>query len=293
MILIAEVESRRMPYRGVVAAGHELTVRAAEIMFRTGGNAFDAILAAHLAACTAEPVLASLGGGGFMIAKPDGGEPVVYDFFVQTRPRKRPASELSFRPILANFGTAQQQFHIGQGTIATPGSVKGIFQIHRDLGSLPITEIAAPAIQYARDGVTLNPTQAYVFRITRPIFLATADECRKRARSFASRNWRAPSSDSRSKASKCLPRRDCSRHRRSVPRAGRTADAGRSGVLPDCQAPPLVAEYRGARVMTNPPPSSGGVLIAFALELLKASLPTAVEFGTFKGTFKPLLPSSA
>ncbi len=164
-----------MPVRGVIAGGHEVTVEAAEAMLRDGGNAYDAVLAAHLAACAAEPVLASLGGGGFLIAQPHNGQPVVYDFFVQTPQRKRPTTELSFRPIFANFGTAQQQFHIGQGTVATPGSMKGICQIHRDLGTLPLTAIAAPAIHYARHGVSLNPIQAYIFRIVSPILMATPE----------------------------------------------------------------------------------------------------------------------
>ena len=138
-----------MPYRGVVAAGHEITVAAAETMLRNGGNAFDAILAAHLAACVAEPVLSSLGGGGFLLARPQAGEPVVYDFFVQTPRHKRCLPELEFRPIMANFGPTQQQFHIGQGTIATPGAVKGICRIHRELATLPLSEIAAPAIHSA------------------------------------------------------------------------------------------------------------------------------------------------
>ncbi|MCA9186373.1 MAG: gamma-glutamyltransferase [Planctomycetales bacterium] len=56
-------------HRGVIAAGHERTVQAAERMLRAGGNAFDAVLAAHFVACVVEPVLASLAGGGFLIAK--------------------------------------------------------------------------------------------------------------------------------------------------------------------------------------------------------------------------------
>ena len=50
--------------QGVVAAGHEVTARAARDILAEDGNAFDAVLAAMLAACVAEPVLASLGGGG-------------------------------------------------------------------------------------------------------------------------------------------------------------------------------------------------------------------------------------
>ncbi len=76
-----------MAIKGVIAAGHELTVQAAEETLRDGGNAFDAVLAAHFAACVVEPVLASLGGGGFLLAQKPGSHPLVYDFFVHT-PRR-------------------------------------------------------------------------------------------------------------------------------------------------------------------------------------------------------------
>ena len=51
---------------GVIAAGHTVTAEAAEHMLRAGGNAYDAVLAGMCAACAAEPVLASPGGGGFL-----------------------------------------------------------------------------------------------------------------------------------------------------------------------------------------------------------------------------------
>src|SRR3712207_5077571 len=114
--------------RGVIAAGHELTAQAAEMVLREGGNAFDAIVAAHFAACAAEPVLASLGGGGFLMARPAGARPVVFDFFVHTPQRKRSLEALDLQAIEIDFGTARQTFHIGRATIATPGSIKGMFE---------------------------------------------------------------------------------------------------------------------------------------------------------------------
>ncbi len=63
--------------RGAVAAGHLETVRATAITLGEGGNAFDAALAAMTAACVAEPELSSLGGGGFMLARPVDGKVVL------------------------------------------------------------------------------------------------------------------------------------------------------------------------------------------------------------------------
>ena len=96
-----------------VACGHEVTAAAAREVLEDGGNAFDAAIAAACAACVAEPVLCSLGGGGYLLASPAGGEALAYDFFVDTPRHKRPAAELDLYPIDADFGPTTQQFHIG------------------------------------------------------------------------------------------------------------------------------------------------------------------------------------
>ncbi len=143
--------------RGVVAAGHTLTAEAAAEVLRAGGNAYDAVLAALMVACVAEPVLCSPGGGGFLLARPAAGKPRVYDFFVQTPATRQPEANLDFRPILADFGAVTQEFHIGLGTVAVPGLVRGLFDIHRNLGTLPMGEIVAQAVSHARNGVTSTP----------------------------------------------------------------------------------------------------------------------------------------
>ncbi len=158
---------------GVVAAGHEETARAAEIILQAGGNAYDAAVAAHAAACCAEPVLSSLGGGGFLLAHTADHNELVYDFFVQTPKKKVPQSAESFYPIDADFGGTTQEFHIGAGSVATPGTVAGLFAVHRDLCTIPMKTILEPAIALAKNGLTVTPFQSYLFDVVHPIFLAT------------------------------------------------------------------------------------------------------------------------
>ena len=117
-----------MKKHGAVAAGHEVTARAAARVLDDGGNAFDAVVAAMWAACVAEPVLASLGGGGFVMARPAGEPPRLYDFFVETPLEKRSREDLEFESRLATFaGGVTQEFHAGYGSVATPGVVAGLF----------------------------------------------------------------------------------------------------------------------------------------------------------------------
>ena len=157
---------------GVVAAGHEVTAKAAEEILRAGGNAYDAILAALCASTVAEPVLSSIGGGGFLLAAPHGEKPVVYDFFTQTPCQVRPESEMDFYGIHADFGTVTQEFHIGRASLGVPGVVKGVFDVHRDLGSMPLPDVFAPAIQFAKEGVVTSPYQAYLFNVVQATYQA-------------------------------------------------------------------------------------------------------------------------
>ncbi len=165
-----------MPDRGLVAAGHPETAAAAAAMLQAGGNAFDAAMAAMLAACVCEPMLCSLGGGGFLLAKQTGRKPELIDFFTQTPISKRNGG-LEFFPIHGNFGEATQEFHIGRGAIATPGSVAGLFHIQEAFCRLPPQELIQPAVTLARDGHRINSHQAYTLEILQPI-LTAGEDCR-------------------------------------------------------------------------------------------------------------------
>ncbi|MFQ5643290.1 MAG: gamma-glutamyltransferase, partial [Thiogranum sp.] len=174
----------RRTAKGAVAAGHAATAEAAAFALREGGNAFDAAIAAHWTACVAEPVLTSLGGGGFLLAQRDNGRACIYDFFAQTPGHKQPDTEIDFHPIHADFGTTLQEFHIGYGAVATPGTVRGLYAIHRDLGSLPMPVLMEPAVELAGKGLRINRLQAFILDVVRPVYLATP----RAAQRFASRS---------------------------------------------------------------------------------------------------------
>ncbi len=74
--------------KGVIAAGDKNTAEAGAQMLKIGGNAFDAACASMLAAALSEPMLTSLGGGGFALTHERGKEPVLYDFFVDVPPNR-------------------------------------------------------------------------------------------------------------------------------------------------------------------------------------------------------------
>ncbi len=275
--------------KGAVAAGHPQTAEAAIRMYELGGNAFDAVLAAMAAACVVEPVLTSLGGGGFLLARKNDDEPVLYDFFVQTPRRRRPQTECEFYPVIADFGTAQQEFHIGAGSIATPGTVRGLVVTHQMLGSLPLREILAPAIEFARQGVGVNALQAYIFSIVAPIYRATPDaEALYLGEALQGEGaifhqpalaetlaWIAAEGDAPFYQGELAHRLadHCRQHGGHLDQA----DLEQYRVI---RRRPLRHSYRGYRVATNPGPSSGGTLINFALTALDNQDIAGAGFGS-------------
>ena len=93
-----------------------------------------------------------------------------FDFFCQTPLQKKTKEQLDFYPILVDFGGDTEEFHVGLGAAAVPGSIAGVFELHRRFGTIPIKELAAPAIQLAKEGVELNEFQAYDLSLLDPIF---------------------------------------------------------------------------------------------------------------------------
>ena len=268
--------------KGAVAAGHPATAEAAAWVLKEGGNAFDAALAGLCAACVAEPVLTSLGGGGFLLAHQGGGRNILYDFFVQTPLHKRPESELDFYPILADFGTAQQEFHIGMGSIATPGTIKGLFQVHADLGTLPMRKIVEPAVDFARTGIVVNRLQAYIFTVVAPIYLST----RGARRIYSSRR----TDDSLVVEGENFLQPELADALELLAIEGeqvfyqgemgseliRACGAGGGALQKDdlrgyrvVKRDPLDYQCWNTQILTNPPPSCGGSLIRFAHALLE------------------------
>ncbi|MEM6348892.1 MAG: gamma-glutamyltransferase, partial [Bacteroidota bacterium] len=154
-----------MKTKGIIAAGHFETANAGAEMLAAGGNAFDAALAAMLASFVAESSLTSLAGGGFMTAYSANGQSGLFDFFVQTPKVRQKVEDMDFVLSHINFGNTKQAQYIGRGSAAVPGCPAGLFAAHEALGTMPMEEIAEPAIRLAKEGVVITPYQAYSISI--------------------------------------------------------------------------------------------------------------------------------
>lgn len=277
------------PTRGAIAAGHPQTVAAGEEMLRLGGNAFDAVAAAIAASFVTEPGLTSAAGGGFLLSHTPDNQNTLFDFFTQTPQQKR-STDVDFYPIDVNFGSVTQQFHIGLGAMAVPGALAGLCHVHRKLGRLPLKEVLQPAIHFAREGVEVNAFQSYCFDILEPILLRSEEfkailmpeGTRVQAGDrIVMSTFAQTLGDIAAKGPDYFYRGDIGQQlvQDCETRGGHItmADLESYQVV---ERSPLALQYRGKTLLTNPPPSSGGTLIAFALELLRGVAVGEMDFGS-------------
>ncbi len=264
---------------GVVAAGHPLSAQAGADVLSAGGNAVDAALGAMLVSCVCEPLLTGLGAGGYMLVTPPDQPPVLLDFFVEAPGRTAdPSTRAELIPIDVSFGDAIQIFNIGVASAGTYGVAAGICEASRRFGRVPLDDLAAPAAKLARAGVELSRQQAYVAEILAGIVTSTPE-----ARALfapAGRVLRAGERMVQPELADALQR--LAAEGAAPFYVGDVAAAiaewveARGGLLTTADLaayevadrPPIRVAYRGRDVLTNPPPSAGGILIARALELL-------------------------
>lgn len=267
---------------GVIAAGHEITAQAGEDILRAGGNAYDAILAAVTAACVAEPVLSSFGGAGFLLATPAQGKPQIYDFFAQTPGKKAAANDIDFYPIHADFGGTLQEFHIGRASCAVPGQIKGIFEIHKEYGSMPIKEIFAPAIHAAKKGVTMSAYQAYLFEVIQAVFKAgpccmdvygsqtKPGELAQEGEVITNPEFADFLEVLASEGPDLFYKGEVGHILDRDLREGGLIDREALASYEVIRRKPLELHYHDTYIEMNPPPAAGGVLISYGLEQFEA-----------------------
>ncbi|KQB39824.1 gamma-glutamyltransferase [Flavobacterium aquidurense] len=137
----------------VVSARQEASKVGAEII-QKGGNAFDAMIATELALAVAYPYAGNIGGGGFMVYRKANGEIGSLDY------REKAPLKATKDMFLDKDGNVIK----GKSTetalaIGVPGTIAGVFAVHKKLGSLPISEILKPVIALAERGVIVTKKQ--------------------------------------------------------------------------------------------------------------------------------------
>ena len=274
------------PGSAAVAAGSAEVVAAATHVLQAGGNAVDAALAGAFAAPLSEPVLASLGGGGFLLWTDEDGHPQVLDFFVDvpglTVPG-RPAPERTphMETVVVDFArtgsaaaSSTQVFHGGWGTVAVPGCLDGYLAAHARAGRLPLRDVVGPAVALATDGVELSDGQRTFMHLVSDLLALTTDSKRLFANADRTGRYRNLAYAMLLRALANGTVRGMADHAFADPLLGAARyeggllTAGDLDAYRPLQRTPLQCSRAGATVWTNPPPSVGGSIVARVLTAL-------------------------
>jgi gamma-glutamyltranspeptidase/glutathione hydrolase len=271
---------------GAVATEHPLAAAAGAEILRAGGSAVDAAIAAAAAVCVVHASSCGIGGGGFaLVHRADGG-----DFALDYRecaPAGAPPDR--FR---TDGKPDPRLLRTGGLAVGVPGEVAGLTALHARFGLLPLPRVLAPAIRLARDGFALGDAPHLAREIEHARALLAADPGLRSV--FLAPDGTVPAAGSR------IVQPDLARTLEAVAAGGAhdfyrgpLADAiaaavrARHGVLAPSDLAryrprwrrPLFDTFRGRRIVTFPPPGSGGVLLAALGMLARDDLP-ALGAGT-------------
>ena len=138
----------------VVSARKEASDIGVEIM-KNGGNAYDAMIAVHLALAVVHPTAGNIGGGGFFVYSDSDGTSGTLDFREMA-----PGKAYKDMYLDKNGNVIPDMSTLGGAAVGVPGSISAIFEIHSRFGSLPIEELFMPAIRLAKEGFIVTDKQS-------------------------------------------------------------------------------------------------------------------------------------
>jgi len=264
---------------GVVAAGHPLSAEAGARVLREGGNAVDAAVCAALASFAVESPLTGFGAGGFMMVH-DGGGTTLLDFFVAAPGRDGARRSAELVPVQVHFDVETvQTFYVGPVSCGVPGTAIGLEQALQRFGTMPLADLVKPGARLAREGAQVNYEQAYILDILEPIHARLpgtrelyAPEGRTLREGELFRFAGLAEALERFGAEGAEPfcRGEIAAALSAfVTEGGGTLGKADFAAYEVIERDPIRVGFRGAEVLTNPPPSSGGTLIAYCLGLLE------------------------
>ena len=141
--------------KAMVVSARKEASEIGTLILKKGGNAFDAMVATELALAVAYPFAGNLGGGGFMVYRRANGDIGAIDYR-----EKAPlaAHKDMYLDSLGNFIPGKST--LGATSVGVPGTVAGVYEVHKKLGSLPMKTILEPVIALAKKGVVVTEKQA-------------------------------------------------------------------------------------------------------------------------------------
>jgi gamma-glutamyltranspeptidase/glutathione hydrolase len=258
----------------MVASESEVATRIGAEVLRVGGSAVDAAIATVFALAVAYPAAGNVAGGGFLVARMHDGTATSLDF------RERAPQRAERTMFAGSGGKLAGRSRTGHLAAGVPGTVAGMWAAHERFGTRPWSELLAPAIRLAEEGVVVDAYTATTLREhaerLREYPASVAVFFRRGAPLGAGTRWKNP------ELARVL-RRIAAEGRRGfyegetakllvaeMRRGGGIISREDLGAYESKWRAPIEFEYRGAHVISMPPPSSGGVTLALIAHILEA-----------------------
>ncbi len=262
-------------HKGAIASAYPLASQAGQEIFAAGGNAFDAAVAVSAALAVVEPSSSGLGGGGFYLLhrQSDGFETMV-------DAREKAPGRASRDMYLDKAGNAVDNASIaGSLASAIPGEPAAFEYLARKYGKLSLKQDLQPAIRLARQGFPLYARLQGGISYKREVL----QRSRGAAQAFLTADGSVP------EVGTVIKQPDLANTLEAIAEqgakgfyAGRVAADLVAGVQADggiwtledlaayrvVERKPLIGEYHGARIVSASPPSSGGIAVIDALNIL-------------------------
>jgi gamma-glutamyltranspeptidase/glutathione hydrolase len=259
---------------GMVVSVHHLASDAGLDILRAGGNAVDAAVATGFALAVVHPGAGNLGGGGFMLLRTHDGHASFIDYR-----EKAPlaATETMYQDQHGNVipDTSLESSIIGYRSIATPGSVAGMVYAERKYGKLGLARVMAPAIKLAGEGFVLSAEEAH--ELTDPDLAKFPDS--KRIFQRDGNLYREGEVFRQPELARTLTRiaadpDDFYRGKMAHELIDELHKSGALLTLDDLaqynavERTPVTGAFHNYTVISAPPPSSGGIVLIGALNIL-------------------------
>ena len=260
---------------GMVVSVHHLASDAGLDVLREGGNAVDAAVATGFALAVVHPIAGNLGGGGFLLLRTHDGRATFIDFR-----EKAPlaATETMYQDEKGDVlpETSLLSSVLGYRSIATPGSVAGLVYAERKYGKLGLNRVMAPAIKLAREGFILSAEEAH--ELTDPDLAQFAES--KRIFQRDGNHYKEGETFAQPELARTLERiaanpEDFYHGKLAHELISELKKGGAQLTLDDLaqytveERTPIVGSFHNYTVISSPPPSSGGIVLLTALNILE------------------------
>ncbi len=267
----SSIQKKAIADKGMVVSGHPLASKVGIEVMKQGGNAVDASIATQLALAVVYPRAGNIGGGGFMVYRSAAGEINTLDYR-----EKAPAAASKDMYLDANGNPTRQSLegHLASGV---PGTIDGHFTAHKKYGRIAFSKLIDPAIKLAEKGFAITRDEANRLNSTKSIFekyngknVLVKQEPWKEGDILLQPElaWTLKQIKTRGRdgfyggpvADKIVAEMKSSNGIISHDDLKNYASKWRS---------PIVVNYKGIKVISMPPPSSGGVALAQLLKMVE------------------------